>query len=90
MLAVFFLEVEQADIMLNKQHFGVEADFQVVATDAAHVFGKDGADLVCFHKRGHPLPVGTIEVGTGVAVVNKELDIAETLVAGVLLQNSAL
>ena len=80
----------EADVVLRKHHLGIEADLKVVATDAAHVLSKDDTDLPRFDQRDHPLPVGTVEVCAGITIVNEELDVLESLLAGIPFKDRSL
>lgn len=48
------------------------------------------ANLVVLHHADHALPIGSVEVGTGVAVIHEKLDIAKTLVLCEPFEDSSL
>ena len=69
----------ETHIVLGKEHFRIKADFQIVSSDSAHVFCKQDFNLISFHKRNHALPVRSVEVGAGIAVIYEELNVAKSL-----------
>ena len=57
--------------MFDEKYLRVEADFQIVSADTAHILGNENADPVILHQFDHAFPIGSVEVGTGVTIVHK-------------------
>ena len=84
------VDSDEADIVFGEKHFRVKTDFQIISADTAHVFGNENTYLVVLHHADHALPIGSVEVSPGVAIVHEKLDIAETLFFSVSFENSLL
>lgn len=82
------VDSDEADIVFGEKHFRVKTDFQIISADTAHVFGNENTYLVVLHHADHALPIGSVEVSPGVAIVHEKLDIAETLFFSVSFENS--
>lgn len=81
---------DETDIMFGEKHFRVKTDFQIVSSDTAHILCNDNADLVVLYQFDHAVPIGAVEVSTGVTIVHKKLDVSETLFFCVFLENRLL
>ena len=55
--------------MLTKEYLGVEARLQIVPACPAHVLHNHPADLSGFNVGNHALPIGTLKVAAGPAIV---------------------
>ena len=55
--------------MLAEEHLRIKACFQIIASNPAHVLGKNHADLACFHVGNQALPAGAVEVASAPAVI---------------------
>ena len=76
---------DEADIRLRECYLGVEADLQVITTQAAHVLDDDRSDAACIHLSNHALEVRSVEGCAAVPVIYKEAGVAETIVICVFL-----
>lgn len=81
---------DETDIMFGEKHFRVKTDFQIVSSDTAHILCNDNAYLVVLYQFDHAVPIGAVEVSTGVTIVHKKLDVSETLFFCVFLENRLL
>ena len=81
---------DETDIMFGEKHFRVKTDFQIVSSDTAHILCNDNTDLVVLYQFDHAVPIGAVEVSTGVTIVHKKLDVSETLFFCVFLENRLL
>lgn len=81
---------DETDIVFGEKHFRVKANFQIVSADTAHILGDDNANLVVLYQFDHAVPIGSVEVGTGVTIVHEKLDVAETLFLCVFFENRLL
>ena len=66
-------------VILRECDLGIHPNFQIISTDAAHIFCDDRTDLSVFHQRHHALPIQSLKVRARVTVIYKELRIAEAV-----------
>ena len=81
---------DETDIVFGKKHFRVETDFQIVSADTAHILGDDDTNLIVLDQLNHSFPIGSVEVGTGITIVDEKLDVSETLFLCVFFENRLL
>ena len=80
----------ETDIVFGEKHLGIDAYLQIVSADTAHVFGEDDTNFIILHQFDHMLPIGSVEVRPGVPVIHEILDISETLVFSIPIENRLL
>ena len=76
---------DKSYVSVRKYHLRVHSDFQVITTEAAHIFYDDSADLAVVHQFHKPVPIRSVEGRTAVAIVHEQGCIAETVIVRVLL-----
>ena len=62
------------------------SDFQIFASQTAHVFDDNGFHASAFDALHHIQIAGTVKAGSGNSVVGKMLDVEKSVSAGIILQ----
>ena len=81
---------DKARIVAGKNDFRIPANLQIVSAKSAHIFDDPGSKQTLFHQRKPLLDTGTIEVRSGVPVVNQHLGIREAMGRGVAAEDASL
>lgn len=81
---------DESHISIGECDFGVVANLEVVASQSGHVLDDDRCHIAYIYLCNHALEVGSIEVGTAPSIIHEELDVAESVILRVLLQDVLL
>ena len=81
---------DKADICVWKLDLGVHSYLQVISAKSAHIFHDDCSHQTFIHHADQPEPIRTVEVGTAVPVIYKELGVGEPVVICIFLQDGFL
>jgi len=84
------IDGDQPHVFFRKYDFGVESDFQVIATEPAHVLDDNGGNLSGFHILHHSGKRGPLEICPGEPVVIDELIRGKAVFFGVPGENFPL
>ena len=72
--------------MLTKEYLGVKARLQIVTPCPAHVLDNHPADLPGFNVGNHALPIGTLKVAAGPAIVRIVGDVGIAVLGRVVFE----
>ena len=71
---------------MRKHYLRIEANLQIVSSEAAHVLYDDGSDFSVFYFRKHFLESRTIEISPCIPIISEVLDIYKSISMGVFFE----
>ena len=73
-------------MILPEVNFCIVSCFQIVAPNAAHIFGDDSTNLACFHISYKPFPSRPFKIPAAITIIRIVAAIGEAMLLGIILQ----
>lgn len=84
------IDGDEADIVVRENHLRVHTHLKIVPSQSAHIFHDNGTDTPFVDHTEQALPVRTIKICSAVTIVYEISRIGESVIVGILFQNSFL
>ena len=79
------IDSDETDILIGEHDLRVHSDFQIVSTEAGHIFDDHAVNISRFNISQHLLKTGAVETRTTVTIVYIELVIGDAVVFRIFL-----
>ena len=73
-------------MILPEVYLRVVSCFQIVAPNAAHIFGNNSTDLACFHISYESFPSGAFKVSSTITIIRIVAAVGESMLLGIVFQ----
>ena len=80
------VDSDEPNTLGRKLNFCVKSNFQIIASETAHVLYNDSCNVPGFDFGNHGLEAGTVKIRSTVSIVRKMLDVVKAVFASVIFQ----